>query len=201
MSVFDNGAVYRYIIDPILSPFQDIGINMLPRDKTIIDIACGTGSFAFKLALKSKHVTGIDYSESMIRVAMKRKDRTAVHNVDFIMDDAVNLNEFRHNEFDIATLSMAIHQFSQDMGFQVICESIRIAREILIIDYSYPLTPDIYRYIVHLVERIAGKEHYRNFRSYIRSGGMTSYLKDTGVKTIVKKSNRNGIFTIFKCQK
>jgi ubiquinone/menaquinone biosynthesis C-methylase UbiE len=199
MSFFDNGVVYKYIIDPILSPFQDIGITMLPPDKKIIDIACGTGSFAFKLALKSKHVTGIDYSESMIRVAMKRKDRTAVNNVDFILDNAVNLKKFRHNEFDIATLSMAIHQFSQEMGFQVLIESMRIAREILIIDYSYPLIPDIYRYMVQLVERIAGKEHYSNFRSYIRFGGITNYLKEMSIKTIVKKSNRNGIFTIFKC--
>ena len=202
MSIVDSGIVYKYTIDPILSPVQNIATAMLPSDKKIVDIACGTGAFVFKIASKSKHVTGIDCSESMINTALKVKDRSSVKNVKFILSDAAKLNLLCNKEFDIAILSMALHQFSPEIGLNVLLESIRISTEILIIDYSYPLSPFINKYLVYLVERIAGKEHYVNFTSYMDYGGINTYLKKTGLKIILnKKQKNNGIFTIFKCKK
>ena len=202
MNIFDSGIVYKYSIDPILSPVQNIATAMIPSDNTIIDIACGTGAFVFILASKSKHVIGIDHSESMINLAIKVTEKKALDNVYFILDEERRLTAFRNNEFDIATLSMALHQFSQEIGFNVLSESIRISKEILIIDYSYPLTPNIYKYIVYLVERMAGKEHYSNFKSYMDFGGTDNYLKKIGLKMILtKKLKNNGIFTIIRCRK
>ena len=202
MSIFNSGIVYKYIVDPILSPVQNIATSMLPSDKKIIDVACGTGAFVFKLASKSKHVTGLDHSETMIDLAMKVKESMSVKNVDFILDEETILSVFRNDEFDIATLSMVLHQFSIEMGLNVLWESIRISKEILIIDYSYPLSTDIYKYIVYLVERMAGKAHYNNFKSYMDFGGTNNYLKKTDLKALlIKKMKTNGIFTIFKCRK
>ncbi|UCB47091.1 MAG: class I SAM-dependent methyltransferase [Spirochaetota bacterium] len=202
MSIFDSGAVYKYAVDPILSPVQNVAAAMLPSDKRIIDIACGTGAFLFKLASKSKHVIGIDHSESMINLASKWRAKRLVNNVDFILDEEKRLTVFPNNSFDIATLSMALHQFSREIGLNVLRESIRISKEILIIDYSYPLSPTIYKYIVYLAEIIAGKEHYNNFKSYMDYGGLDYYLKKTGVK--VQQNTRlktNGIFTIVRCNR
>jgi hypothetical protein len=97
---------------------------------------------------------------------------------------------------------MSLHQFSQEVGFNVLFESIRISKEILIIDYSYPLTPDIYKYIIYLVERVAGKSHYINFKSYMDYGGINNYLKKTDLKILcIKKLRTNGIFIIVRCRK
>ena len=47
-----------------------------PESKYLCDISCGTGSLALNLAYKGYHVSGLDYSESMIKIAREKAAET-----------------------------------------------------------------------------------------------------------------------------
>ena len=67
----------------------------------VLDIACGTGTFAILLAEKGIRVTGIDISEDMIAVAKKKAKEATTQNVEFHIGD---MKDFKLNtEFDLVT--------------------------------------------------------------------------------------------------
>lgn len=65
----------------------------------ILDIACGTGRHALEMAKRGYNVTGIDISESMLKVAMKKASEQKLH-INFVKKDMMGLDLKR--EFDAA---------------------------------------------------------------------------------------------------
>ena len=58
---------------------------------------------------------------------------------------------------------------------------------IMIIDFNIDEnTSIISKSIIRLIERIAGKDHYRHFRKYISFGGLEALLKDMDLKEVNK---------------
>jgi SAM-dependent methyltransferase len=68
---------YVQEVDPRLAPVADGVVRRAkPRaNVTILDLGCGTGSVAIKLAAAGAHVRAIDISEAMIRIASARAER------------------------------------------------------------------------------------------------------------------------------
>lgn len=58
------------------------------KNLRVLDIGCGTGKHANYLAEKGYQVTGIDFSEEMIRIAKSNKNE----NTDFYVADATSFN-------------------------------------------------------------------------------------------------------------
>ncbi|MEM1022499.1 MAG: class I SAM-dependent methyltransferase [Myxococcota bacterium] len=52
-------------------------------DSIVLDIGCGTGSLALRLASSGAHVHGLDFSSQMIRIAEDKTSRQGVDNVSF----------------------------------------------------------------------------------------------------------------------
>ena len=72
-----------------------------------LDIGCGTGSFARRLAERSQHVLALDLSPEMIRLARERSANFP--NIDFQLADVLNL-PFAVESFDcIATIATLHH--------------------------------------------------------------------------------------------
>lgn len=77
---------------------SEIGFNKQLR---LLDIGCGTGRHTIELTRRGYHVTGIDYSESMLgRALQKASEQKLV--IDFQLQDARNL-PFT-NEFDVVIM-------------------------------------------------------------------------------------------------
>jgi ubiquinone/menaquinone biosynthesis C-methylase UbiE len=199
MSIIDIGLVYKWFGDPILSPLQVSAMEYIDPGNKIIDIACGTGAFVYRMAKSAKFVTGIDLSSSMINLALKTKKKYNINNVEFFIKDACHLDDFKDNVFDYATLSMAIHQFTTDLGLKILNELKRIAKEIVIIDYTCPFPRNPYATTMYLIEKLAGKEHYKCFKNYMSIGGIEAIARNVGLEIIASKIRGNGIFTIVKC--
>lgn len=193
------GYIYKIFIDPILAPLHTSAEKYINSQSTIIDFACGTGSFAFRLSKNAASVTGIDMSESMLNIALKRQKKMKAENVRFLLKDASKLYEYGEKTFDYATISMALHQFSPDLALKIMVELKRIANEIVVIDYAHPLPENKYKAITYLIERLAGKEHFSNFKKYQSLGGLPSLTKKSGLRIIDYKIRGNGIFVIAKC--
>jgi len=187
------------IYDPVLylalNPIRlAVMKELLPhKDKSILDLCCGTGN-QLKLLSKNgfKNLHCLDISKAMLKVAQKGGYPIKIYNKDATktgFDDAA---------FDIVMISFAIHE-------KLLREAHRLVKEdgfILIVDYAFDdKTTKLGRMGISLIERIAGGEHYRNFKWYIENDGLESLMKADKFKLV--KDNRmtfNGV-TISTYQK
>ena len=163
------------------------------KDSAILDLCCGTGN---QLKLLSKNgfsnLHCLDLSSAMLDVAKKsdypikiyRKDATETG-----FDDAT---------FNVVMLSFAVHEKDRVTQERMIAEAHRIIKTdgiLLIVDFSFDeKTTWLGRTGINLIERMAGGEHYRNFRSYTKNDGLDSLIKADKFK-LLKDARRgfNGV--------
>ena len=181
MEFYFSGIIYKVLFDPILSTLHSTVLeDIAPGDK-VIDVACGTGSQAMAIAKKASSVTGIDLSERMISTAKRTARKRGIGNVTFELRDATTLTMYGDKEFDVAVTSMAVHQFEASLAVAILKEMKRIAKKVIIVDYNCPASSGLYRAVVHGIERMAGDDHSRNFRIYMKNGGIRWFTDNAGL--------------------
>lgn len=85
---FWNRLAEKYSRKPVENPAafeRKIAVTkalMSPRD-VVLDVGCGTGSLALRLAPSAAHVHGLDFSSEMIRIARGKASAAGVTNVTF----------------------------------------------------------------------------------------------------------------------
>lgn len=194
-----SGWFYKTFVDPLLVSVRNkIAGEILPG-QAVLDVACGTGALAFQLARKSKKVVGIDLSEPMIDAAKKEKQKQRLTNADFKVADATRLSAFKDGEFDVVTLSMALHQFNPELHAPILDEIKRVGKKLIIVDYAVPLPRNVAGISARIIEFLAGKEHYQNFRRYYRLGGLKSILSDKATEIESLQIFSSGVFTLVTC--
>ncbi len=82
---FENKELFYYH----LSRYQ-FATNIIEKNDTVVDIACGTGYGAYELASKCKMVYGIDLSEKALTYA---KNRFNSFNITFIKENAISFGQ------------------------------------------------------------------------------------------------------------
>lgn len=177
-----NSFIYKHIIDRILSSVQQSIILRIGYDDRVLDVACGTGSLSIAISEQAAEVKGIDLSEEMIAIANDAANSKGITNVEFLNSDASDLSIYKNDSFDVAVTSMAIHQFDPDLAIRILKEMRRIAPRLIIMDYMYPRPFGFSSLILFIIERIAGGDHYRNFRKYNNLGGLDYFLSRSGLE-------------------
>jgi ArsR family transcriptional regulator len=99
--------------------------KLLPRDLTLADIGCGTGSLTFELARFAGKVIGVDLSREMLRRARAVAKERELRNVEFRQGDALDL-PLKSHSVDAAFCVMVLH-FLPDPQ-RAIADLCRIAR-------------------------------------------------------------------------
>ena len=195
-----------YIYDPmlylVLRPVRKVVLNELMehKDKAILDLCCGTGNqlkFLSKNGFSNLHC--LDLSEAMLRVAQQGNFPIKIYH-----QDAAKTN-FEDAVFDVVMLSFAVHEKDRETQESMLDEAYRLLKEdafILIVDFVFDdKTKKMGSLGIRLIEKMAGGEHYSNFKKYIQNNGLASLVKEDKFKFI--KNHRmafNGV-TISKYQK
>lgn len=194
------GIFYGTFIDPLVNSMRKRVASEIKPNSTVIDVACGTGAQVFEMAKNTKRVVGIDLSESMISFALKKQSQLSFNHIEFVIGDATHLSQFNENEFDIATLSLALHQFPPEIYASILSELKRVAKKTIIIDYAVPLPVNFIGLLCHFIEFLAGKTHNKNFKSYYKKGGLNEILKLNNL--IIQKSVlfAKGAFQLVICR-
>ena len=86
---------YQELIEEIANEISTCSTN-----KKILDAGCGTGNFSMALAKMGKDVTGIDYSDSMLKRAEKKKKQANDCRIQFKKLDLGNGLPYPDNSFD-----------------------------------------------------------------------------------------------------
>jgi SAM-dependent methyltransferase len=191
--------VYQLLIDPILSRLHRNILVHVNRGEKVIDIACGTGALAIEIAGKAGSVTAIDIDTEGIDAAVRTARRIGLANVSFKVLDASDLSCFADKSFDTAVTSMAIHQFDYELALKILREMKRIAGRVIIADYNYPMPQGWGRRIARGIERIAGGDHYRNFRVYMNKGGIPHFTEKAGLTVKSEAVRGSGVFVVVMC--
>jgi len=141
--------------DPFLSLFRLKGVRKetvemsgVRRKDKVLDVCTGTGDVALEFARRCDDVTGIDLSAEMLTVA-RRKDKES--SIRFLQMDATKL-DFADNEFDVSSISLALHDMPPGVGEEVLQEMGRVTKgKIVIVDYNPPRTPILRAFYIAIV--------------------------------------------------
>lgn len=183
-----------WFYDRFIAPNQDklfFQINTLIQPNSrIIDIGCGTGRFEFTLADKCKSITGLDLSVRNINMA---KQKLLDQPNDRISFKHLTLSELSHDgqpHFDYAVMTFVIHEVNEDERITLLKEVASVADKIIIGDYLVPLPGDFGSFLSQVIEFVAGKEHYRNFKSYVANGGIHYLADKAGLRIVEEVTNQ-----------
>ncbi len=182
-----------WIYDALLAPFLD-GlfrqiVELVEPGSTVVDIGCGTGRLTLQLAGKCRTVLGIDLSRRNIAVANKALARKNPGNVVFRHDDAGRA--FGEGErYDYAVMTLLLHEVDAGERLKLLAEASRVADRIIVGDYLVPSPGALSAALVVAVEFAAGPGHYRNYKDFIRGGGIRGLAAKAGLDIVCEvKSN------------
>jgi ubiquinone/menaquinone biosynthesis C-methylase UbiE len=184
-----------YFYDKIIAPNQDKLFgqikNLIEPNSNVIDIGCGTGRLEFVLSDKCKSALGIDLSKRNIDRANLSLLRHPDVKISFKHNNLREITSGVNVHFDYAILTYVIHEVNEDERLDILIEVSRVADKIIIGDYLVPRPKWFGGFLSELIEFIAGKEHYRNYKSYMANGGIFYLADKAGLKAIDEITNHS----------
>jgi hypothetical protein len=119
----------------------------------------------------------------------------------FRVDDATGKLNFDNRQFDVAILSLALHQFAPEDYPKILKELKRVAEKFIFVDYAIPLPLNFFGTGSKVAEFFAGREHFRNFRKYRNRGGLPVILADNKIKIEKEEFFAKGAFQLVVCSR
>lgn len=137
------------------------------KPKTILDVATGTGDFAFEaLSLAPEKIIGYDLSEGMMKYGREKAVASGTsHIVEFVKGDSEKM-PFENNKFDAVTVGFGVRNFEYlEEGLSEIYRVLKPRGRLAILEISLPTNPlvrfgyDIYfSHILPLIGRVFSRD-------------------------------------------
>jgi SAM-dependent methyltransferase len=177
-----------WFYDTIIAPNQDKLFgqikDLVPPQSTIIDVGCGTGRLEFFLAGKCKSLLGIDLSKKNIKRAKQTLLKNPDARISFQHSNPREVIKSGSIKYDYALLTYVIHEVNEDERIDLLTDISLLADKIIIGDYIVPRPAGLAGFLSETIEFIAGREHYRNYKSYVADGGIVSLAEKAGLNII-----------------
>jgi len=173
--MFDNIAEKYDFLNHFLSLGVDKywrrkAISMLEpyKPQLILDVATGTGDLAISaLRLNPKKITGIDISDGMLEIGIKKLNRRSLNNViELLQGDSENIN-YPDNHFDAAMVAFGVRNFENlQKGLGEIKRVLKPGAPFVILEFSKPSVFPIkqlyyfyFRYILPFIGKFFSKDN------------------------------------------
>lgn len=192
---------YDLIFEAMNVGLRKIGMKMyrVKDGMDVLDIGCGTGAHLSLYQKANCNVHGVDLSPAMLKVAKEKLGDKA----ELKLCSATETG-FDDNKFDLILTTTVLHEMKENIRIETLKEAKRIMKSdgrILLIDFHPgPIKKfkGIYtKIVITFAEIFAGREHFRNYRHFIKNGGLPELLKKTGLNIIDKRIVSGGNFGIF----
>ena len=191
-----------WFYDKFIAPNQDATFRimqaMMDKDATIVDVGCGTGRFVLQAAEHFNSVVGIDLSSRNIKLANKHLSKTKRLNISFIHGNAENLQNHIEKKFDYSTISYVIHEMPIEVRIKILRTLKEISDEIIIGDYFVPQPFNQRGLSNKIAEVLAGRDHFNNFKSFVKNGGLPGLIEEAGMSIVLQKQGVHGTSLIVK---
>jgi ubiquinone/menaquinone biosynthesis C-methylase UbiE len=114
------------------SHYHGFLLKQLPaRLSHVLDIGCGTGEFSRLLAARTDHVTALDLSPEMLRLAQERS--SAQPNITYQQGDVLAC-DFPADSFDCIASIATLHHLSLDAALEKIARWLKPGGTLLVLD-------------------------------------------------------------------
>lgn len=221
--MFDNIA-HRY---DFLNHLLSAGIDTIWRKKAIkhiakfqpkriMDMATGTGDFAFDAAnmLQLDEIIAVDISEEMLAVGRK-KIKTDKHKViQFLRGDSENL-AYETDSFDAMTAGFGVRNFENlEKGLGEMLRVLKPGAPLVILEPSTPNNPVVkaifslyFKGVMPLIGRLFSKDHRaytylpESVEAFPKGEAFTDILKKVGFSHAKYKPLTLGICAMYLCEK
>ena len=172
--------------DKLIAPNQD-GMfrkikSLIHPESEILDVGCGTGRLEFFLADKCKKITGIDLSEKNIKQAERKLRKSNRNNIYFKHTGFKSFIKNNSLNFDYVIVTYIIHELPYEERLSLLKNVSGISKKIIVGDYSVPSPKGFWNVLNEIVEFAAGKDHYNNFKSFVKHNGIVGLLNESGLR-------------------
>jgi demethylmenaquinone methyltransferase / 2-methoxy-6-polyprenyl-1,4-benzoquinol methylase len=146
-------------------------ISVKPGDNCL-DVCCGTGEWTFALAEaagESGQVTGLDFSENMLKVGREKLKKRSLPQVAFIHGNAMEL-PFGDNTFDVVTIGFGLRNVPD--YFQALKEMARVVKpggRVVCLETSHPTVPvfkQVFKFYFTYIMPVFGKFFAKSYQEY-----------------------------------
>jgi ubiquinone/menaquinone biosynthesis C-methylase UbiE len=195
-----TAGFYDRIFDSINKGLRLVGIMMFrpSNGMNILDIGCGTGSHLELYQRYKCHLYGVDSSPAMLAIARKRLGETA----QLDLCDAKEM-PYDDQKFDLIISMLSLHEMSQETQSGVFREMKRLLKKkgrILLIDFK-PGPLEFYqgwvsKTIIVISELAAGRKHFKNYRHFMSTGGLTALVDQQNLQVDNQKILAGGTFAV-----
>lgn len=166
-----------------LNHFLSLGIDIIWRKKAIgelkkdsprfiLDVATGTGDFAFEALqiLKPEKITGVDISSGMLEIAnQKIKKRNLQHKFEVSLGDSEKLL-FNDNTFDAVTVAYGVRNFENlEKGIADMLRVLKPGGKAVILEFSKPTmfpVKQLYSFYFNFITPAIGKVFSKDNSAY-----------------------------------
>ena len=112
--------------------YHDSLLRLVPANcETALEVGCGTGAFARRLAERAERVVAIDLSGEMVRVARSRSSR--FNNLEFQVADAMTW-DFPQSHFDFICSIATLHHLEQRALFVKMRDALKPRGVLVVLD-------------------------------------------------------------------
>ena len=195
-----GSSAYDFLIEPFLGRIKRLTVKILLEkftklhDVRILEVACGTGTLSHLLAKKGFNVLALDKSYSMIKHAQNKLDNSDIDMGTAIRGDASTM-PFYSASFDAVIMQLGLHEMENNIRMASVREIIRVAKinaVFIFFDFAPTNKLSFSKFILTIIEFIAGIDHFRNGRRFIKDGGILSFLENLNLEIIKKHSFFDG---------
>ncbi len=175
MASYIAANLYDFLLYPFLHSTRKKTAELISQlnPESVLDVCCGTGNQLAYIKNTNINLNGIDLSENML----KKSDR-----VKCFIQDARKI-EFPNESYDLALIQLALHEKPFEDQVKIIREMHRVIKQngyLLIVDYEISkITNKSSKYIIHAIEFLAGRNHYKYFRQFHRNNCTQKLIDET----------------------
>lgn len=185
--LYFGGLLYDWFLEPPLKNIKSRVAQIISRFNLdpVLDICCGSGVQCYRIKGNGEGVYGLDLDAGMIRYASSKYPH-----IPFMCADAAHI-PVKDSSLAGVILSYSLHDKFPDTRTKILEEIRRILNpegKIVFVDFEYPWNrkSQMASLYIYGIERMAGKDHFRNGRRFLLQGGLRSFLMQNGLKEIVR---------------
>lgn len=184
-----DGWLYDTQVAPKLDGMFGRIKALIAPGASVIDIGCGTGRLAFTVGDKCGSVLGVDLSRRNIDRANLMLPPDLKGKVSFLHKNAGETLAAAGRRYDYAVMTFILHEMDESEREGLLRAAAGAAAKVIVGDYLVPRPGGAAGALSVAVEFAAGREHYRNYRSFVRSGGIGGLAGKAGLKVVSETKN------------
>ncbi|MGD9346992.1 MAG: class I SAM-dependent methyltransferase [Candidatus Aminicenantes bacterium] len=197
MQFYLTGRIYDWFIEPLVRSIKGkVAFYFQNHDLfPALDICCGTGTQCQILGNKNPNVCGLDIDQSMVAYASLKYPQRK-----FICADAIRV-PFKDRTFKGILISFSLHDKTSETQEKIMEEARRLLDPegaIVFVDFenSWNIRSKVGSLFTFMIERIAGDEHFKNNRKFLKKGGLRAFIERHQLVEIERHNIELGVVSV-----